>query len=128
MKLISTNPSTGEEIGAVESTTPAEIDKIVAKAKQAQKTWAKMPLQKRIAAVESFVKIAENRCDEIAKLIARETGRTIEASYGNVDGGIEYFRAYCLQAEKYLTPEIFYEILLTNLTKSSLLSCFPPPV
>jgi len=109
MKLISTNPSTGEEIGAAESTTSAEIDKIVAKAKQAQKTWAKMPLQKRIAAVESFVKAAENRRDEIAELIARETGRTIESSYGNVDGGFKYFRAYCSQAEKHLLPEIFNE-------------------
>jgi len=109
MKLISTNPSTGEEIGAVESTTPAEIDKIIAKAKQAQKVWAKMPLQKRIAAVESFVKVSENRRDEIAELIARETGRTINSAHGNVDGGIRYFRAYCSQAEKYLAPEIFNE-------------------
>jgi len=109
MKLISTNPSTGEEIGAVEFTTPAEIDKIVAKANQAQEAWAKMPLKKRIAAVESFVKIAENRRDEIAELIARETGRTIESSYANVDGGFKYFRAYCSQAEKYLASEIFNE-------------------
>jgi len=107
MKLISTNPSTGEEIGSVESTTPAEIDKIVAKAKQAQNNWAKMPLQKRITAVESFVKVSEGRRDEIAELIARETGRTIESSYGNVDGGFRYFRAYCSQAEKYLAPTIF---------------------
>jgi succinate-semialdehyde dehydrogenase/glutarate-semialdehyde dehydrogenase len=108
-ELISINPSTSEVIGKVAASTQQDVTDAVAKARQAQAKWAELSLTERCARIASFVKVAQGRSEEIAKLIATETGRPIESARGNVEGGINYFNGYLETAQQHLAPQITYE-------------------
>lgn len=108
--LISTNPSRNyEEIGRVEASTEAEVRDAIARARAAFPDWAGLCVADRCAQVGSFVEVVKRRRDEIAALIAMETGRPITSAYVNVDGGIRYLEAYIGMAEKHLSPYVSYE-------------------
>src|ERR1035437_1467367 len=108
-KLISINPSRNEVIGEVETSTEQDVADAVAKARKAQPKWAALSLTERCERIASFIKVAEGRYEEVAKLIATETGSPIESARGNVEGGINYFNGYLETAQQYLTPQITYE-------------------
>lgn len=109
-KLVSLNPSRNYEIiGEVEASTEKDVNDAVEQAHRAQSAWAAMSLERRCKAIESFVRISESRKEEIARLIAEETGRTLESARGNVAGGINYFNAYLQMAEQHLAPQVTFE-------------------
>lgn len=110
MKLISTNPSKNFEVlGEVEVSTEKEIKGAVLKARKTQPTWANMKLSERCKLISTFIEVSKKRAEEIAQLIAKETGRPIKSARTNVSGGIEYFEAYIKMADKYLSPQVTYE-------------------
>ncbi len=110
MKLISTNPSKNYKvISEVKASTEQDIKNAVVKAQNAFPTWAELPLSKRCKLLTSFISISKNRTEEIAQLIAKETGRPIKSARGIVSGGIDYFEAYIAMAEKYLSPQVTFE-------------------
>lgn len=110
MKIISTNPSRNYEIlGEVEASTEQEIKDAVAKARKAFIVWSEMQLNDRCKQIASFIEISKKRAEEIAQLIAKETGRPIVSARGNVQGGIEYLEAYLEMAGKYLSPQVILE-------------------
>jgi succinate-semialdehyde dehydrogenase / glutarate-semialdehyde dehydrogenase len=107
MKLVSTNPSRNYEvIGEVEVSTVDEVTEAIASARKAKAKWMGLPLQERCQLVASFTEVARRREEEIARLIATETGRPITSARGNVQSGLEYFAAYLEMAPKYLSPQI----------------------
>lgn len=109
-KLISTNPSRNyEKIAEVEISTEAGVHSAVAKAKLAQPQWTALTVKERCKILSSFINISERRAEEIAKLIALETGRPVNNSRGNVSGGIKFFRSYIEIAENALKPQITLE-------------------
>ncbi len=106
-KIQSINPSTYEIIGEVEMSTESEIKQAVNKAKKAQQVWAGLSLEERIRIARSFLDISKKNKNEIARLIAEETGRPFKnVLSGNVEGGFEYFESYLENAPKYLSSEI----------------------
>lgn len=110
MKLISTNPSNSyEELGSVETSTKDDVTNAVLAARKAQKNWAEIGLEKRCDLLSSFIEIAQSHFDELAEIIAIETGRTINSARGNVQGGIDYLNAYIEMAPEYLTPKVTLE-------------------
>ena len=110
MKLISTNPSRNYEIiGGVEVSTKEQIKKAIKQARDTFSKWADLPVTKRCELLTSFIKIAEKRSEEIARIITLETGRTIVSARGNVSEGIEYFNAYIEIAGQYLSPKVTLE-------------------
>lgn len=110
MKLIPTNPSRNYEVlGEVQASTKKGVKESVKKARQSFVTWSKMSLGERIKKISSFLDISKKRKEEIAQLIAKETGRPITSARTNVEGGFEYFEAYIKMADKYLSPQTTYE-------------------
>jgi acyl-CoA reductase-like NAD-dependent aldehyde dehydrogenase len=110
MQLVSTNPSRNyEAIGEVETSTAEDVARTVAAAHAAQPAWAGQPLAERCARVSSFVEVARRRIEEIALLIAMETGRPITGARDNVQAGIDYFTAYIEMADDCLAPQITRE-------------------
>lgn len=110
MKLISTNPSENFEVlGEVEVSTEKEIKDVVNQARKTLPLWAEMELTERCKLISTFIEVSKKRAEEIAQLIAKETGRPIKSARTNVSGGIEYFEAYIKMAEKYLSPQVTYE-------------------
>ena len=72
--VISTDPCTGAVIwrGA-----PGDVDAAVAAARAALPGWAGAPLEARVAAVRRFQEVVRGRAEELARLIATETGKPL---------------------------------------------------
>lgn len=110
MKLISKNPSRNYEVlGKVSVSSEAEIKHAVSIAKEAIPIWSNLSLDTRCNHIQSFINISKSRAEEIAQLIAKETGRPITSARANVEGGFEYLEAYIKMADKYLSPQVTYE-------------------
>jgi len=102
-------PSLGKVVGEVEVTTEKEIVAVVGKARKTLLIWAEIKISERCKVLSSFVEISKKRAEEIAQLIAKETGRPIKSARTNVSGGIDYFEAYIKMAEEYLSPKVTFE-------------------
>ncbi|MBV9734746.1 MAG: aldehyde dehydrogenase family protein [Acidisphaera sp.] len=71
------NPATGEQVAEAAEGDAADVDAAVANAATAQKAWAAMPARKRGAAVASCGALLREHVEELARLIALETGKAL---------------------------------------------------
>src|SRR5262245_23244616 len=89
------NPSRGEVIAlAPESDRPA-VDLAVETAKKAFSTWADTPVVERARIMFRFANLLEENFDQIALLVTREHGKTLEEARGDVRRGIEMVEFAC---------------------------------
>src|ERR671938_521957 len=80
-ELRSLNPATLEVVGSVRPTDPAELEEIVARARDAQAGWAGTSLDERRRLVLDVARVLLDRMDEIAELVTAETGKPLVESY-----------------------------------------------
>src|ERR687888_871270 len=80
-ELRSLNPATLEVVGSVRATDPAELEEIVARAREAQARWAEASLDERRRLVLDVARVLLDRMDEIAALVTAETGKPLVESY-----------------------------------------------
>jgi aldehyde dehydrogenase (NAD+) len=89
------NPATGEEIARAADGDAADVDAAVKDAARAQKEWAKMPSRKRGALVAQCAALIKTHVEEIARLIALETGKALRTESrveaANVADILEFF-------------------------------------
>ena len=71
------NPATGIEVARAAEGDAADVNAAVADAAQAQKAWAKMPSRKRGALVSQCAAVLKDHVEELARLIALETGKAL---------------------------------------------------
>ncbi|MBX5472887.1 MAG: aldehyde dehydrogenase family protein [Acetobacteraceae bacterium] len=71
------NPATGEEVGRAADGDAADVDAAVENAAAAQREWAKMPARKRGALVAKCGALLSSHAEELARLIALETGKAL---------------------------------------------------
>ena len=71
------NPATGETIGHAAEGDAADVETAVQAADRAQKSWAKMPSRKRGALVAQCAALLNEHKEELARLIALETGKAL---------------------------------------------------
>jgi succinate-semialdehyde dehydrogenase/glutarate-semialdehyde dehydrogenase len=76
-EIVSYDPATGQEIGSVPRRTAAEVREAVARARIAQKAWSGLSFRARGAIVLKAREIVLDQTDEIAKTVARETGKPV---------------------------------------------------
>ena len=81
------NPATGEEVGTAAEGHAADVDAAVADADAAQKAWAKMPSRKRGALVSKCAEVLTAHIEELARLIALETGKALRTE-SRVEAGV----------------------------------------
>ncbi|WP_187335584.1 succinylglutamate-semialdehyde dehydrogenase [Novosphingopyxis iocasae] len=74
VQLISREPATGERLW---EGTQSDVDAEVAEARAAWPRWASASLTDRIEVIRRFANIARDAEDELADLIARETGKPV---------------------------------------------------
>ena len=89
------NPALGESIGQVYFASKALCDKAVATAKAAGVEWAATPAIKRAKILFKFRDLLERHQNELAKIITREHGKTIDDAKGSVARGIEVVELHC---------------------------------
>jgi malonate-semialdehyde dehydrogenase (acetylating)/methylmalonate-semialdehyde dehydrogenase len=83
------NPATGEETGAVSLGGAAEVEAAVAAAKAAFPAWAATPPLRRARILNKFLRILEERIDELAAIITAEHGKVLSDAKGEISRGIE---------------------------------------
>lgn len=80
------NPYTGDLAASVEQTSPAQLDAVLAKARQAHRALRAMPVKDRVALVLRACEAMERRTDEIARDITRQMGKPLSQAKGEVSG------------------------------------------
>ncbi|PTB93039.1 methylmalonate-semialdehyde dehydrogenase (CoA acylating), partial [Marinobacter sp. Z-F4-2] len=84
-----TNPATQEVIAQVPCATQDEMDAAVASAKKAFLTWKEVPVSERARVMMRYQALLKEHHDEIAEILASETGKTFDDAKGDVWRGIE---------------------------------------
>ncbi len=74
------SPASGELLGSVRAATPEQVDQAVAAAAAAFETWRRTSVLERVEICRRGYDICMDRAEEIARMITRETGKTIRES------------------------------------------------
>jgi succinate-semialdehyde dehydrogenase/glutarate-semialdehyde dehydrogenase len=74
-KIISVDPSTGEEIGRAPLLDETEVAAAVNRARAAQGAWARLSYRERARLILRARALVLDQLEDIAKIIARETGK-----------------------------------------------------
>lgn len=105
-EIVSYDPATGEEIGRVARRTAAEVREAVARARAAQKPWSSLSFRERAATVLKAREIVLEQIDEIAKIIARESGKpAAEAISMEVVPGLDLMHYFARHTADLLEPQ-----------------------
>jgi len=83
------NPATGEVQATVALASVEEIRAAVENAKSAQPAWAATNPQRRARVFMKFVQLLNENMDELAEMLSKEHGKTIEDAKGDVVRGLE---------------------------------------
>jgi len=89
------NPAHGEVIGQVHFASRATCDKVVATAKEAGIDWAQTPAIKRARILFKFRDLLEKNQLDLARIVTREHGKTIDDAKGSVARAIEVVELHC---------------------------------
>jgi acyl-CoA reductase-like NAD-dependent aldehyde dehydrogenase len=81
------NPATGAEVGQAADGNADDVEAAVQDAAKAQKVWAKMPARKRGALVHQCAALLKDHQEELARLIALETGKALRTE-SRVEAGV----------------------------------------
>ncbi|MFN3449102.1 MAG: aldehyde dehydrogenase family protein [Roseococcus sp.] len=81
------NPATGEPVAKAAEGDAADVDAAVRDAARAQKEWAKLPARKRGALVHQCAALLKEHQEELARLIALETGKALRTE-SRVEAGV----------------------------------------
>ena len=105
-EIVSYDPATGEELGRVPSRTAAEVKGAVERARSAQKGWAARGYRERAAVVMRAREIVLAELDEIALLVARETGKpAAEAVSMELVPSLDLMRYFARATRALLRPQ-----------------------
>ena len=89
------NPAFGEIIGQVSFATHAACDLAIAGAKTAGLAWSQTPPMKRAQVLFKFRELLEKYQLDLASIVTREHGKTIEDAKGSVARAIELVEFQC---------------------------------
>jgi alpha-ketoglutaric semialdehyde dehydrogenase len=88
-------PATGELLSHVARSRATDVDAAIRAAQAAQPAWARTPAVERGRVLREIAKLLEARADEMARVVADETGKPHGDALGETGGAIEmgYFVA-----------------------------------
>jgi malonate-semialdehyde dehydrogenase (acetylating)/methylmalonate-semialdehyde dehydrogenase len=89
------NPSTGETIAHTPMCGASDVDAAVQAAKRAFKSWSETPAPKRGEILFKYRALLTDRLEELAKLVTRENGKTLDEARGDVKRGLEVVELSC---------------------------------
>jgi len=89
------NPALGEVIGQVYFASQSLCDSAIAAAKKAGTDWAQTPAIKRARILFKFRELLEKNQLDLARIVTREHGKTIDDAKGSVARAIEVVELHC---------------------------------
>ncbi|MGS0674459.1 CoA-acylating methylmalonate-semialdehyde dehydrogenase [Shewanella sp. 125m-1] len=90
-----TNPANNETIAVVNAANHTEVLSAVASAKAAFQSWKEVPVSERARVMLKYQHLLKQHHDEIATILAQETGKTFDDAKGDVWRGIEVAEHAC---------------------------------
>ena len=89
------NPATGEVIAEVVMSNVADFNEVIESSKKSQLEWANTTPLKRSRILAKYKTLIEDNINELAKLISREHGKTLEDAKGSLTRGLEVIEFSC---------------------------------
>ena len=89
------NPATGAAVATLTLADAAVVDRAVAVATEAQRTWGRASLATRTAVMFRMHALLEQHTDELAAIISREHGKTLDDARGEIRRGAETIDFVC---------------------------------
>jgi len=89
------NPSTGEVLAETPLGIPADVDRAVAAADTAFRSWSRTSAARRTEILFKYKQLLEAGFEELARLVVRENGKTFPEAQGDVRRGIEVVEFAC---------------------------------
>lgn len=101
------NPATGEIVETFDTATDSQIEQQLAAADAVYHTWREKSVQERAEVVKRAAELFEERKDELARIIAREMGKTLQESIEEVEFAASIIDYYAVHGPSLITD---YEI------------------
>ena len=89
------DPSTGEKIGDVILSNEEDLKLVIESSKKGLVEWLKYTPLKRSRILEKFKSLVNTNINELAKIVSREHGKTIDDAKGSITRGIEVVEFAC---------------------------------
>jgi len=89
------NPATGEVIDHVPMSGAEDVAVAVEAASSAYRSWSKTPVMERVRLMFRYKAVLEDHFEELAALITRHHGKTLDEARGEVRRGIEVVDFAC---------------------------------
>jgi malonate-semialdehyde dehydrogenase (acetylating) / methylmalonate-semialdehyde dehydrogenase len=103
------NPATGEQIASIGLASQSEAKAAVASAHKAFAGWAATTPLRRARILNRFLRILEDRIDELAEVITREHGKVLSDAKGEIQRGMEVVE-FAIGAPQLLKGEITEDV------------------
>lgn len=95
-----TPPDSAEPLGEVELSDPAEVQGVVDAAREAQREWGRLPVAARAGALEQAADALAADADELAQLLAAESGKPISQAKFEIGGSIALLRGNATEGRR----------------------------
>ncbi len=89
------NPATGEVIDHVPMSGPEDVAVAVETASRAYRSWSKTAVMERVRLMFRYKAVLEDHFEELAALVTRHHGKTLDEARGEVRRGIEVVDFAC---------------------------------
>ena len=105
MPQSSVNPATGAVLASIADHTDAEVERLLARAAAAVRSWAATPLEARTAMLRRMAALLKEEREPLARLATLEMGKPIQAARDEVDKCALGCLYYADEAPGFLAPE-----------------------
>ncbi len=100
------SPATRESVGEILVHGQADVEAAIAKAREAQREWARVPVAERARTVQGAIGILVEKREAVMKTIIDETGKTkLESLIMEILPSCDYINFWCGRAVKELADE-----------------------
>ncbi len=106
MSLRSINPATLEVISEIEELTPEELERKIAAADAAARSWKEASFAQRSQLVKQVAVQLRAQSESLAKIITSEVGKTLSAAAAEVEKCATVCDYYADNAERFLQTEV----------------------
>ena len=89
------NPASGEQTGEVQLASAADVQRAVASAVEAARTWRSASLSRRTEVLFAFRELLHASADELAAIVTAEHGKVLSDAGGEVARGLENVEFSC---------------------------------
>jgi acyl-CoA reductase-like NAD-dependent aldehyde dehydrogenase len=105
VKLKVVNPATGEVARSLPADHAKSVKAKYERARAAQPAWARIPLKKRLAAIEKFRGLVAAEAEHLAKVLTTEVGKPIAQSRNELKGLLPRIDFFLAETARTLKPE-----------------------